>query len=360
MPGGAETVVNKPRAVVVGASGYIGTNLVRRLVEAGWQVRATSRNVDVLAARNWQGVECLEADVLHEPSLRTPLAGADVAFYLVHCMAAGGDFASLERKGAGNFVTAANAAGLRRIVYLGGLAPENPASQHLEARVETGEILRSADCEVVEIRAGMIVGPGSAAWEVIRDLVNHLPLMVTPRWVRSRSSPIALDNLLTYLIGLADAPLQGNPIYDVAGADVCTYEDMMLTYGELVGKRPVIIDVPVLTPKLSGYWLRLITSVPTNIARALIEGLAHDFLADDAAIRRLIHPTFAHIPGVRRGSNKGTAGRCDRDSLGGGLVRLPQLESAVQLLCQARGRRGTIPGRYRHPLATDSTHWSRR
>jgi len=168
-------------------------------------------------------------------------------------MAAGGDFAALEQQGARNFVAAANAARIRRIVYLGGLTPDDPQSQHLRARVATGELLRGADCEVVEIRAGMITGPGSAAWEVMRDLVNYLPVMITPRWVRSRSTPIALDNLLTYLIGVAEVPVRGNPVYEVAGPEVCTYKDMMLVYGELVGKRPLIIDVPFLTPKLSSY-----------------------------------------------------------------------------------------------------------
>lgn len=276
------------RALVLGASGYIGTHLVPRLVDSGWSVGAASRNVEVLAARQWHSVALHQADILDRPSLEPALHDIDVVFYLVHCMAAGGDFAALEQQGARNFVAAANAAGVQRIVYLGGLAPDDPQSQHLRARVATGELLRAADCEVVEIRAGMITGPGSAAWEVMRDLVNHLPVMVTPRWVRSRSTPIALDNLLTYLIRVAEVPLPGKTVYEVAGPEVCTYRDMMLVYGELVGKRPLIIDVPFLTPRLSSYWLRLITSVPTRIAAALIEGLAHDFIADDGEIRQLI------------------------------------------------------------------------
>jgi uncharacterized protein YbjT (DUF2867 family) len=283
-----ETPLPGRRAVIIGASGYIGTHLVPRLVEQGWAVRATARSAKVLAARQWHGVEILQADILDAASLDAALADMDVAFYLVHCMSAGGNFAAIERQGAGNFVAAANAAGLRRIVYLGGLTPRNPQSQHLQGRIETGEILRHANCEVVEIRAGMVIGPGSAAWEVMRDLVNHLPIMITPRWVRSRSTPIGLDNLMTYLIGLATAPLQGKPVFEASGGDIRTYEDMMLTYGKLIGKRPIILDVPVLTPKLSSYWLRLITSVPTNVAAALVEGLTHDLIADDAAIRELI------------------------------------------------------------------------
>jgi len=284
----APHAVTGRRAVVIGASGYIGTNLVPRLVDDGWSVRATSRNTQVLATREWGDVELMAVDILDPASLDSVLADMDVVFYLVHCMAAGGDFASLERQGARNLVAAADAAGVSRIVYLGGLSPDNPRSQHLRARLETGEILRSARCTVTEIQAGMIVGPGSAAWEVMRDLVNHIPIMITPRWVLSKSTPIALENLLVYLVGVATIELEGNPVFEVAGPEVCTYEQMMRTYGELAGKKPRIVHVPVLTPKLSSYWLRLVTSVPTRIAAALIEGLAHDFIANDAPIRALI------------------------------------------------------------------------
>ncbi len=276
------------KAVVVGASGYIGTNLVPRLLEEGWDVRATSRNTDVLAARGWHDVELAEADVLDADSLRRAVDGADVVFYLVHLMAAGGNFAELERRGARNLVTAADEAGVGRIVYLGGLAPEEPKSQHLRARLETGEILRGARCQVIELQAPMIIGPGSAAWEIMRDLVNHLPLMITPRWVRSRSTPIALEDLLTYLTGVARAEVTDDPVFEVGGPEICTYEEMMRTYGEIRGKKVRILNVPVLTAKLSSYWLRLITAVPTKIAAALIEGLAHDYIADDRAIRKLI------------------------------------------------------------------------
>ena len=277
-----------PLAAVIGASGYVGTHLVPHLLAEGCRVRATARNPAVLQAREWVGVETVAADILDRASLERAVAGADVVFYLVHCMSAGGDFIRLERRGAEALVEVAGAAGVRRIVYLGGLAPERPVSQHLRARIETGEILRRARCQVVELRAGMIVGPGSAAWEVIRDLVNHLPVMLTPRWVRSRSTPIALENLLVYLTGVATAQLDGDPVLEIGGAETLTYEDMMRRYGALVGRSPRILGVPVLTPRLSSYWLRLVTSVPTNVAAALVEGLAHDYIADDAAIRALI------------------------------------------------------------------------
>ncbi len=271
-----------------GASGYIGTNLVDRLMRMQRPVRASGRKREVLEGRGWQGVELVEADALKPETLTMALTDVDVAYYLVHSMAAGRDFARLDRQAAENFSRAAAQAGVRRIVYLGGLIPHQPVSEHLRSRLETGACLRAGKVPVTEIRAGMIVGPGSAAFEVIRDLVNHLPLMLTPRWVDSRSSPIALDNLIDYLLQVPYLELAANNCYDVAGPEVLTYKEIMRLYGEVVGKRPVIIPLPVLSPRLSSYWLSLVTSVPTNIARALIEGLKQDVIADDAPIRELI------------------------------------------------------------------------
>lgn len=279
---------NPGTALVFGASGYIGTNLTPRLQAAGWRVRASARHREVLEARGWQDVELAEADALKPETLDPVLQGIDVAFYLVHSMAAGRDFARLDIEAARHFAAAAARAGVGRIVYLGGLIPDSPKSQHLASRAATGDVLREGAVPVTEIRAGMIVGPGSAAYEVIRDLVNYLPVMITPRWVQSRSTPIALDNLLDYLIGVAELPEAAGKIYDVGGPETLTYEELMRQYGELVGRRFRLLSVPVLTPRLSSYWLRLVTSVPTRVARALIDGLEHDVIADDAEIRRLI------------------------------------------------------------------------
>lgn len=266
--------------LVFGASGYIGSHLAPYLVSQGLSVRATSRNVEVIEGREWQDVVLAEADALQPESLDGVLEDVDIAYYLVHSMAAGKNFPELDARAARNFADAAERQGVKRIVYLGGLVPEAPKSTHLRSRQETGDILRAGNVPVTEIRAGMIIGPGSAAWEVIRDLVNHLPIMITPRWVFSRSTPIALSNLLRYL---ADAPVLADTageIYDVGGADDLTYAEIMRQYAELVGKKPRIIPVRVLTPRLSSYWLRLVTSVPTNIARALIDGLSQDVIAD--------------------------------------------------------------------------------
>lgn len=278
----------KPIELVFGASGYIGSNLVPFLVAGGRRVRASSRNPEVLEARGWTGVDIVTADALDPSSLDAALAGVDTAYYLVHSMAAGKGFPELDAEAARNFAAAAGRQNVRRIVYLGGLVPEDVTSTHLRSRRESGEILRSGEVDVTEIRAGMIIGPGSAAWEVIRDLVNYLPVMVTPRWVQSRSTPIALSNLLRYVAEVARFDETAGETYDVGGPDVLTYAAIMRRYGKLVGKSPLIVPVPVLTPRLSSYWLSLVTSVPASVARALIDGLAHDVIADDPRLARLI------------------------------------------------------------------------
>ena len=276
------------RVLVLGASGYVGTNLVPWLTGRGFHVRAAARRREALEARGWTDVEIVAADALDPESLDRALAGIEIAYYLVHSMAAGSDFPRIDSVAAANFRDAAARAGVTRIVYLGGLQPADGNSAHLASRGETGAILREGPVPVTEVRAGIIIGPGSAAFEVIRDLVFHLPGMLTPRWVRSRSQPIALDDILEYLARLPLLAEAAGAIYDAGGPEVLTYEDLMRQFGALVGRRPLIVPVPVLTPRLSSYWLNLVTAVPTNVARALIEGLEHDVLADDAAIRSLI------------------------------------------------------------------------
>ncbi len=274
--------------LVFGASGYIGSHLAPYLASLGHPVRATSRNVDVLKGRGWANVALAEADALQPETLDGIFEDVEIAYYLVHSMAAGKNFPELDAAAARNFADAAAQQGVQRIVYLGGLVPESPKSTHLRSRQETGDILRAGQVPVTEIRAGMIIGPGSAAWEVIRDLVNHLPIMITPRWVSSRSTPIALSNLLRYLADAPELEETADEIYDVGGADDLTYEQIMRQYAGLVGKSPYIIPVGLLTPRLSSHWLRFVTSVPTNIARALIDGLSQDVVADDSRLRNLI------------------------------------------------------------------------
>jgi len=275
--------------LVFGASGYIGTNLVPRLLAAGHRVRAAARNPEVLEARHWPGVERVEADALKPETLGAALHDIDTAYYLVHSMAAGKRFGAIDLQAAHHFAQAAAAAGVRRIVYLGGLVPPAADTEHIVSRRQTGDVLRAGTVPVTEVRAGIIVGPGSAAFEVMRDLVFHLPMMVTPRWVHSTSPPIALENLLEYLVRIALVPEAEGKVLDAAGPEYLSYAKMMRIMAEEAGRRPPrILALRLLTPRLSALWLRLITSVPTPIARALIEGMRQDFIADDAEIRRVV------------------------------------------------------------------------
>ncbi|MBK1734589.1 nucleoside-diphosphate sugar epimerase [Halorhodospira abdelmalekii] len=286
-PAGAAT--GSGRRLVFGATGYIGSHLVPQLLAAGQRVRAAARNPQLLEGRGWEGVEVVAADALRPETLAPALADVSVAYYLVHSMAAGSSFGELDRVAAQNFAQAAAAAGVERIVYLGGLVPDSASSAHIVSRRETGEVLRQGSVPVTELRAGIIVGPGSAAFEVMRDLVLHLPIMTTPRWVFAQSPPIALDDLLAYLRKVAEIPQAAGKTFDVAGPEHLTYAEMMRQLAEVAGRRPPrIIAVPLLTPRLSSYWLKLVTAVPTPIARALIEGLREDYTADDQPLRELI------------------------------------------------------------------------
>ncbi|WNO09557.1 DUF2867 domain-containing protein [Teredinibacter sp. KSP-S5-2] len=275
------------RVLVLGASGYIGTYLTPELAKKGFTVRASARNKEVLAAREWNEVELVEADALSPHTLNKALTGIDTVFYLIHSMASGKKFAEIDKQAAQNFAKAAKEKGVKKVIYLGGLIPNDPKSEHLKSRAETGEILRSSGIPIIEVRAGMIVGPGSAAFEVIRDLVNYLPLMITPHWVQSKTTPIALKDLLHYLTAIAEKDFSHSETYDVGGSETLTYEQMMRTYGRIAQKSFSLIRVPILSPKLSSYWLRLVTSVPTNIARALIDGLAHDIIANNSKIKKI-------------------------------------------------------------------------
>lgn len=275
--------------LVTGATGYIGGRLAPRLVAQGYTVRALARDPRRLGSLAAAGVACVAGDVLRPESLAPALAGVDVAYYLIHSMEAGPDFAARDREAAANFAAACAAAGVRRIIYLGGLGRPGPAlSKHLASRQEVGDVLRAGPVPVTELRAAIIVGAGSASFEIIRDLAQTLPVMICPRWVRSRCEPIALDQVLAYLIGALREPRTIGEVLEIGGGEVLTYEEMMRLCAFALGKRIRVLVVPVLTPRLSAYWLNLVTSVPMHIAHPLVEGLRNDVVTTDQRIREWI------------------------------------------------------------------------
>jgi uncharacterized protein YbjT (DUF2867 family) len=275
--------------MVFGASGYIGTNLVPRLLSEGRRVRAVARNISMLEGRDWPGAELIAADALDPESLPAAVQGVEIAYYLVHSMAAGPDFAEFDHRAAVNFGAAAEAAGVKQIIFLSSLVPPNADSQHLLSRQHTGDLLRRYRVRVTELRAGIIVGPGSAAFEVMRDLLYNLPVMVTPRWAKSKSPPIALENILEYLLRLPEQDRATGGIFEAAGPDYLSYRQMMKIMAEVAERRhPFTIPLPFFTPQLSSFWMNLFSTVPINIARALVDGLKYDFYANDAELRQLI------------------------------------------------------------------------
>ncbi|GEM_PF-304654 len=262
---------------VAGATGFVGRALVPRLVQAGFAVRRLSRHPEAL--RSLEGVDDRRFDLDDEHPDSAPLAGVDTAFYLVHAMGEGQGFASRDRAYAHRFADAARVAGVRHVIYLGGLYPRGTAlSEHLASRREVGKILQR-ECGALHVRAGIIIGSGSASFEIMSDLVRRLPVMVTPRWVGNNCQPIELSDAVNALVRAIGVP--GDREVDLVGPEVLTYREMLERMGRALGlRRRVIIDVPVLTPRLSAHWLRFVTSVSLSVARALVESLRHDAVAD--------------------------------------------------------------------------------
>ncbi len=265
------------RILVAGASGVIGSRVVERLVAAGRTVRVGGRRPLELQAR-WPDLEAVELDVLRDDTVAEALSGAAAAYYLVHSMEPGteGDFHARDATGARRFARAAAAAGVGRIVYLGGLGDEKGLlSEHLWSRQEIGRILAAEGPGVVELRAAMVVSAQSASFRMVRDLVHRLPAMVLPRWVSTPTQPIAIDDVLAYLEAALDVGTdEHHLIVEIGGPEVLTYRQMIERVGAATGRTPRMLDVPVLTPKLSSYWTGLTTSVPAELARPLIEGLS--------------------------------------------------------------------------------------
>ena len=277
--------------LVTGATGYIGGRLITELLAHGYRVRILARNADRLSKHPWiNQVEVVEGDATNPESLAKALADTDVAYYLLHALMVKDNFEELERSMAAQFGEACKAAHVRRIVYLGGIiSAGQEASPHLQARADTGSILAGYGVPTIELRAGVVIGSGSASFEMLRYLTERLPIMTTPKWVKNRIQPIAVRDVLRYLVGAASIDEKVSGVFDIGGPDVFTYAEMMQRYAQAAGLRKrIIIPVPVLTPRLSSGWVGLVTPVPYTLAKRLVASLKNEVVAAPSQIRELI------------------------------------------------------------------------
>lgn len=272
--------------LVTGASGFIGRRLTQSLLERGFSVRCLVRRSSALPP----GATAVVGDLLAPETLPAALAGIDTAYYLVHSMAGGwAGFMERDRQAAINFVNAATSANVRRVIYLGGLGETGAGlSEHLQSRLEVGEILRTAPFATTFLRAAIIFGAGGASFEMIRSLVEHLPIMITPKWVNTKCQPIAVADVINYLVGCLDEERTSGGTFDIGGPEVLSYREMMERFATITGKSLWIIPVPVLTPLLSALWVALITPVKPAVSMPLIEGLATEVICHDNRIRELL------------------------------------------------------------------------
>jgi uncharacterized protein YbjT (DUF2867 family)/uncharacterized protein YndB with AHSA1/START domain len=287
-------MVSQDRLVLVtGATGYVGGRLVQRLLDNGYRVRVMGRDAARLQGRPWlDQVDVKQGDVLKPETLPEALEGVSDAYYLIHSMAGSSDFHKRDLVAARNFGHAAHETGVERLIYLGGLGnPDTNLSEHLRSRQQTGDALRECGVPVTEFRAAIIVGSGSVSFEMVRYLTEHLPVMICPHWVFTRVQPIAIRNVLDYLVAALEQPASAGEIVEIGGTDVLTYGHMILGYAHIRGLPRLLIPVPVLTPRLSSYWVHLVTPIPTNIARPLIDGLRNEVVVRDDKARRLF-PTI--------------------------------------------------------------------
>lgn len=273
---------NQDRLVLVtGASGYVGGRLVPALEERGERVRCMARNPQYLAGRFSDNTEIVAGDVLDLDSLSSVLTGVDTAYYLVHSMGTKGDFEEQDRVGAQNFARAAKQCGVQRIIYLGGLGEDAQLSPHLASRVEVGTILATEGPKTLEFRASIVIGSGSLSFELVRSLVNKLPVMITPRWVHTLAQPIAIEDVVSYLIHGLDLQQQGNEVFEIGGPERVTYAELMLEYARQIGVRRLTIPVRFLSPRLSSLWLGLVTPVYARVGKKLIDSLRNETIVHD-------------------------------------------------------------------------------
>lgn len=277
-----DNTLARPLILLTGATGYVGGRLLRALETAGHRIRCLVRRPDYLRDRVGEGTQVVQGDVLDGASMHAALAGATTAYYLVHSMGSSGAFEDQDRQAAQNFADAARGAGVKRIIYLGGLGESSDRlSAHLRSRHEVGEILRSSGVPVIEFRASIVIGSGSLSFELIRALVERLPIMIAPRWVSVPAQPIAINDLIAYLVAALDVPVDSSRIFEIGGADCTSYGELMREYAHQRGLRRWIIPVPVLTPRLSSLWLGLVTPIYARVGRKLIDSIRHPTIVND-------------------------------------------------------------------------------
>ncbi|MDF8263228.1 tryptophan-rich sensory protein [Luteipulveratus flavus] len=280
-------------ALVTGATGYIGSQLVPRLLKEGWRVRVLTRHASGLHGHEWADrVDVVEGDASTSADLDAAMSGVDVAFYLIHSMDGAADFRRRDREMAATFADAADRASVGRIVYLSGLHPaDEELSPHLASRVEVGEVFLAARTPAAVLQAAVILGDGSASFDMLRYLTHRLPAMVAPRWLNNRIQPIAIQDVLHYLAGAATLPPEVNRTFDIGGPDVLTYRDMMQRFASITGlRRRIVVTVPVLTPQLAGHWVGLVTPVSSGLGKPLVQSLVHEVVCQENDLAALVGP----------------------------------------------------------------------
>ena len=325
------------RVLVTGATGYVGGRLVRELVAHKYRVRVLVRDAHKLQDYPWRDqVEIVEGDALDPEALNIALQGIDLAYYMLHALMVSKNFEQMEEDLARNFGKLAMQNGVKRIVYLGGItSSDDSLSPHMSARAKTGEILRSSGVPTIELRAGVVIGSGSASFEMLRHLTERLPIMVTPKWLKNRIQPIAVRDVLRYLIGSATIDKRINDVFDIGGPDVFTYMEMMQIYAEVAGlRRRIILPLPVLTPRLASGWIGLVTPVPVTLAKRLVASLKHEVVAKDDRIRELVPDHKDGLTDFRK-------------SVSLALTRIKQLD------VETRWSNALTPGTHSQPLPTD-------
>ena len=275
--------------LVTGSTGFIGSRLVKRLTKYGYTITALSRR----KISDTENVKFVQADVLKEEELVKALEGIEIAYYLLHSMEGDKklwkDFAQREKLQAQNFLKAATSAGVKRIIYLGGLINESlELSQHMQSRKDVGDILASGSIPVTQLRASIIIGAGGGSYAMLRYLVERLPIMVCPKWIKSLAQPIAVDDVIEYLVGCMEHPQTSGKIFDIGGPEQLTYEKLMRVYAAFLNRNLLVIEIPFLTTRLSSYWVDLITPVKASLARPLIDSLVHDTVVRDDSITKII------------------------------------------------------------------------